>query len=347
MPRIASILRDMVTGFFADDALTRAAGIAYFTLFSLGPLLFIASGVAGLVWGEAEVNTALREQLEGMLGGDAARTVNDLAQGAMGEARGGLALAIGLGTLLLAASGAFGALQGALNAVWKVEAPAAATTRATITNFMRAKAAALGLVATTAFLLLVSLAASAAITAMGGWLTGISPLMAAVVTAANVVVSIGVITLLFAAIYKILPERRLQWRDVLAGALCTALLFTAGKSLIGFYIGQAGVARGFGAAGTLVVVLLWIYYSAVIFLLGAEFTRAWSGKEAARPEDATGPVDGGGQRPAVIAAAAAPASAEATLLTTAALGLGAVLLGRMLLPARRVPVRVPGKTEGN
>ena len=341
MRRPFDILQDMFTGFIADDCLTRAAGIAYFTLFSLGPLLFIATGVAGLVFGDAEVNAALAEQASELLGADAARTVTELAQGALGEARGGVALAIGLGTLLLTASGAFGALQTALNAVWKVEMPEAVGTSAAVTAFLKAKAAALGLVATTGFLLLVSLAASAAVTAFGAWLTNQSPALEAVVHLINIAASLGVTTLLFAAIYKVLPDRRLHWRDVLMGAFCTALLFTLGKTLIGFYIGTAGVARGFGAAGTLVVILVWIYYSAVIFLLGAEFTRAWSGKEAAKPEDVVAaPPEAGVHRPAALAAAVSrdqKAGQEAITLAVAT-GIGLLLLARLLRPA---PIKQP------
>lgn len=335
MHRAIEILKDMVTGFIADDALTRAAGIAYFTLFSLGPLLFIASGVAGLVFGEEEVSTAISQQASGMLGEEAAATVNQMAQGALGEARGGLAVLIGVVTLLLTASGAFGALQGALNAVWKVEMPEAASTSAALTTFLKAKAAALGLVATTGFLLLVSLAASAAVTAFGDWLTKQSPALEAVVHLINFAVSLGVITLLFAAIYKILPDRRLAWHDVFIGALCTAVLFTLGKTLIGFYIGTVGVAKGFGAAGTLVVILLWIYYSAVIFLLGAEFTRAWSGKEAAKPEDVVAAApEAGVKRPAALAAVARDQTAGSEAITLAvATGLGILLLGRLMRPA--------------
>lgn len=334
MQRARQIIVDMFTGFIADDALTRAAGIAYFTLFSLGPLLFIASGVAGLVFGDAEVNAAIQQQAAGLLGPEAALTVSQLAQGALGEARGGVALTIGIVTLLLTASGAFGALQGALNAVWKVEMPTEESTTAMVATFLKAKAAALGLVATTGFLLLVSLAASAAVSALGDWLTARSPALEALVELINVVVSLCVITLLFAAIYKILPDRRLHWHDVLIGAFFTALLFTAGKSLIGFYIGTAGVARGFGAAGTLVVILVWIYYSAVIFLLGAEFTRAWSGKEAARPEDVVvAPPEAGVQRPAALAAVARDQNAGQEAITLAvATGIGIILLGRLLRP---------------
>jgi membrane protein len=286
LARGITIAKDTISGFFADEALTRAAGIAYFTLFSLGPLLFLASGIAGLIFGKEVVHAALAEQLKNMLGTDAAGTVQQMADGALGNAQGGWALAIGIGTLLLTASGAFGALQGALNAIWKVKTPEEESTTETITNFMKAKAAAMGLVGTTGFLLLVSLAASAALSAFGDWLSAMMPSLEFVLDIANIVLSVTIIAALFAAIYKVLPDRDIEWRDVITGAVFTSVLFTLGKIGIGYYIGASGAAQGFGAAGTLVVVLLWIYYSAVIFLLGAEFTRAWSGKEEAKPEAA-------------------------------------------------------------
>ncbi|MCW8086527.1 YihY/virulence factor BrkB family protein [Sabulicella glaciei] len=286
LSRAFTIAKDTVTGFLADDCLTRGAGIAYFTLFSLGPLLYIATGIAGMIFGEEQVQRALASQMQDMLGQDAAGTVEQMADNALGDARGGWALLIGVVTLLLTASGAFGALQGALNAIWKTQAPDADTVTETITAFVRAKAAAMGLVATTAFLLLVSLAASAALSAFGDWVGSHIPWLEPVLWVANLVLSLAVITGLFAAIYKVLPDRSLHWHDVLVGAFVTAVFFTAGKTLIGLYIGASGAAQGYGAAGTLVVVLLWIYYSALIFLLGAEFTRAYSGKEEARPEAA-------------------------------------------------------------
>ena len=276
--RAVGLAKDTLAAFIDEDALTRAAGIAYFSLFSLGPLLFIATGVAGLIFGEAEVRAAMAAQLRDMLGEDAAGAVHEMAQGALGDAGGGVALAIGLGTLLLTASGAFGALQAALNAIWKTSAPAGSSTVETITVFVRAKAAAMGLVATTAFLLLVSLAASAALTAFGTWIGEVMPGLEIVLRALSLLLSVTVITALFAAIYKVLPDRPLGWRDVGVGAFATAVLFTLGKLAIGIYIGQSGTAESFGTAGTIVVVLLWLYYSAVIFLLGACFTRAWSGK---------------------------------------------------------------------
>ncbi len=291
--RYWNLVKDAGEGFIADDCLTRAGGIAYFTLFSLGPLLFIATGIAGLVVGREQVDEAIAGQLAGMVGTEAAGAVRGLADGAMGDARGGWALAIGLGTLLLTASGAFGALQGALNAVWKAEAPVGDTTAETVSRFVRAKAAAMGLVATTGFILIASLAASAAISALGDWLSAVLPGGKILALALNLSLTLAVLTVLFAAIYKVLPDREIHWRDVAVGAFATAVLFVAGKTLIAYYIGAAGVAQGFGAAGTIVVVLVWLYYSSVIFLAGAEFTRAWANREgsrqdrpvAARPEE--------------------------------------------------------------
>ncbi|MBS7812912.1 YihY/virulence factor BrkB family protein [Roseococcus pinisoli] len=274
---------NVVEGFLADEALTRAAAIAYFALFSLGPLLFLISGLAGLVFGEDQVRQALADQMRGLIGQDAAGAVQRMSDDALGETRGGFALALGIVTLMLTASGAFGALQSALNAIWKTEVPPAADEgpAAAITAFMRAKALSIGLVGTTGFLLLVSLVISAGLNAFGHWLDARMPGLGVVLSLLSFAVSLILITLLFAAVYKILPDRRLQWRDVLVGAFATALLFSFGKMAISFYIGTSGAARGFGAAGALAVVLLWLYYSAVIFLLGAEFTRAWSGKAPA------------------------------------------------------------------
>ncbi len=284
MRRFWALLQDASEGFIADEALSRAAAIAYFTLFSVGPLVFIATGLAGLIFGHERVDAALLDQLRGLVGEQAAIEVRGLAQGAMGEARGGLALAIGAGTLLLTASGAFGALQSALNAVWKTQAPEAASVAETISRFMRAKAAAMGLVATTGFILITSLSISAMIASFGDWLKRAMPGGHVLAFALDIAVSLIVLTLLFAAIYKVLPDRRLAWRDVILGAVVNAVLFIAGKMLIAAYIGSGAVAEGFGAAGTLVVVLVWLYYSAVIFLAGAEITRAWSSRHGSRQD---------------------------------------------------------------
>ncbi len=317
---------DTLQGFVDDDALTRAAAIAYFTLFSLGPLIFLVSGIANFIFGEAEVQAALAVQLRGLLGREAASTVQGMAEAALGQVRGGWALTIGLATLVITASGAFAALQGALNAIWKTEAPIAATQGSVIAAFLRARALSVGLVGTTAFLLLASLIASTAITAFGEWLTSGREEAVWLLSIANFALSFALITCLFAAVFKILPDRRLQWRDVIVGAIATAFLFTLGKGAIGLYIGRAEVSEGFGAAGSLAVVLLWLYYSAAIFLLGAEFTRAWSGKEPTTP---TLPTDiprtpeglvrlegglGGGARPAAARRRKAGLLLPATLI---------------------------------
>jgi membrane protein len=278
MGRLWVLLKDTGEGFISDDALTRAAGIAYFTLFAIGPLLFIATGIASLVFGRDQVNEAIASQMTEMLGDQAAGEVGRMAEGALGSARGGWAIAIGLGTLLLTAGGAFGALQNALNAVWKTEVPDAGSITETVSRLVKAKAAALGLVATTGFILIASLAVSAAISSLGSWLEAVLPGGAILAFVLNLAVTVGVLTLLFAAIYKVLPDCKLAWRDVFIGAFVTAILFTAGKALIALYIGRSDVAAGFGAASTIVIVLVWLYYSALIFLAGAEFTRAWANR---------------------------------------------------------------------
>jgi membrane protein len=276
MSRLWVLLKDTGEGFISDDALTRGAGIAYFMLFAIGPLLFIATGIASFVFGRDKVDGAIVAQMTEMLGDQAAGAVSKMAEGALGSAHGGWAIAIGLGTLLLTAGGAFGALQNALNAVWKTEIPDAGSITETVSRLVKAKAAAFGLVATTGFILIASLAVSAAIASFGLWLKATLPGGAILAFVLNLAVTVSVLKLLFAAIYKVLPDRKLAWRDVCVGAFATAVLFTAGKTLIAFYIGQSDVAAGFGAASTVIIVLLWLYYSALIFLAGAEFTRAWA-----------------------------------------------------------------------
>lgn len=276
--RLRRLLVDTGQGFIADECLSRAASIAYFTLFSLSPLLVIAMAIAGAAFGEDAVRGAVQEQLRGLLGQDAAAAIEDAISGARDVGRGVFASALGIGMLVLTASGTFGEIQSALNAIWKTTVPP----QGTVSRLLRAKAAAIGLVAATGFLLLTSLLASAAISAFGTTLRVLLPGSAALLEALNAGVSLLLTAALFGAIYKILPDRRIAWGDVAVGALATAALFTLGKSAIGPYVGGAGIAGSFGAAGSLAAVLVWIYYSAVIFLLGAEFTRAWASREGSR-----------------------------------------------------------------
>lgn len=291
MGRIWAALTDAATGFVEDNCLSRGASIAYYTVFSLAPLLVIAIAIVGFVFGEEAARGAVAGQIEGLVGREAAEVVQGMIRGAAETGRGTLATVIGIGTLLLTASGTFSELQGSLNAIWRTEAPPAKEktgTVRTVSRFLKAKAAAIGLVAATGFLLLVSLVVSAVVEAFGTWLGAAMPDLHLLVWVANQAISILLTAALFAAIYKVLPDRDIAWEDVMLGAVVTAVLFAIGKSLIGWYIGSGAIASSFGAAGSLAVLLLWVYYSAQIFLFGAEFTRAWAGIPVGQqaPQDA-------------------------------------------------------------
>ena len=190
---------------------------------------------------------------------------------AASKSSGIVATIVGIVTLLVTASGVFGEMQTALNAIWKAKPKGT-----TVSRLIRARAASLGLVAALGFLLMVSLVVSTVLTAFGNYLDSILPFGKVILTVLNVVVSLVLISFLFAAIYKVLPDRNLEWGDVVVGAIVTGVLFTIGKALISWYIGSSAVASSFGAAGALIVLLLWVYYSAQIFLLGAEFTKVYA-----------------------------------------------------------------------
>lgn len=271
--RIWALLRESVEGYIEDEAMSRGAAIAYYTIFSIAPLLVIATATAGLFFGEEAVRGALAEELRGLLGDTGAEAVEAMVKGAGNRTSGAVATLIGVVTLLLTASGVFGELQSSLNAIWRVPPRKGDA----VTRLMRAKLASLGLVAATGFLLLVSLVASAVLSAIASWFDTVVPGTLLLLGVANFVLSFLMVAVLFGAIYKILPDRGIAWRDVAVGALVTAFLFTIGKSLIGWYVGSSNFGSGYGAAGALMIVLLWVYYSAQVFLLGAEFTRAWAG----------------------------------------------------------------------
>jgi len=190
--------------------------------------------------------------------------------------------------LIATASGVFGEMQSALNAIWKTKSHST-----TISRLIQARAVSLGLVAAVGFLLIVSLAVSAGLTAFGNYLNSKLPIGTFVLPIINFIVSLFLLAVLFAAIYKVLPDRRLQWRDVIVGAVVTAVLFTIGKTLIGWYLGSGAIASSYGAAGGLIVLLLWVYYSVQIFLLGAEFTKVFANRHGSKQEK---PVESTGHR---------------------------------------------------
>lgn len=273
------LVRQSVQSFISDNALSHGAAMAFYAATSLAPILLIVVAIAGLVFGHEAAQLALSAQISGLMGAQSAEVLRAVLQGASRQSSGTAAALIGVVTLLFTASGVFGEMQLALNTIWKAKPRGTSLSR-----LVRARAASLGLVAALGFLLLVSLIASAAISALSDFINAYLPFGAIILSALNTLVSFVIISVLFGAIYKVLPDRSLQWRDVMLGAVITAALFTLGKSLIGWYIGTSAIASSYGAAGGLLVMLLWVYYTSEIFLLGAEFTRAYSIRHGSRPD---------------------------------------------------------------
>ncbi len=269
------LLKRTGSEFLKNDCMRMAAALSYYTIFALPPLLILIVLVAGSVWNPAEIERALQDQMGGLVGAQAATEVGSMIQAADRPGSGGpIATILGIALLLFGATGAFFQLQESLNRAWHVEPD---PSRGGIRNFFGKRLLSLGLVVGVAFLLLVSLAISAFLAALGtrlaAMLPGVSEIFLMVV---NAIVSFAAITLLFAVMFKVMPDARVEWRDVWIGALFTAVLFVIGKFAIGFYLGQSDPGDVFGAAGSLAVILIWIYYAANIVLLGAEFTKTWA-----------------------------------------------------------------------
>ena len=269
-----------------DQVPRRGAALAYYALFAIGPVLVVAIAIAGAVFGAEAARGEIVAQIDQLIGSDGARAVQDVLAAAGRNTRG--ATIGGVLTLMVAATGAFLELQAALNTIWRVRQKPKRKLKAlaAVWDLVWKRAKSLGLVVSLGFLLLVSLAASAALSAFGGWLGRTTSIAPALLDAFNILLSLGFVTTLFALIFRILPDVQLRWRDVWVGALITAGLFTLGKELIGLYLGKSSTASAYGAAGSLVVLLLWVYYSAQLVLLGAEFTRVYplSRRRAPRPE---------------------------------------------------------------
>ena len=258
------------------DAPTMGAALAYYSVLSLAPLLVVAVCIAGMVYGQKAASGEILYQVRGLVGTGGAEVIQDILKNAKSPFTGTIASAIGILTLLFGASGVFKALRDSLNRIWDVKGAAGSGLWAAI----RRETLTFGMVLGIGFLLLVSLVVSALITAVGKFFEGRVPVT--FWQFFNVMISLVVITLLFALIYRVVPSTRIEWRDVWVGAFVTAVLFTTGKYLIGLYLGKASVGSAYGAAGSLVAVLVWVYYSAQIFLLGAEFTHVYAKMEGSR-----------------------------------------------------------------
>lgn len=266
-----ALIRQSIEGFVADNALSHAAAMAFYAATALAPILLIVLSIAGIVVGPDAAQLAVSAQLSGLLGPQSADLLRSVVDSASNATQGAFAASVAVATLIVSASGVFGEMQTSLNQIWKVEAPSTS-----LSGFVRARAASLGLVASLGFLLLVSLLASAAISALSDFINARLPIGSLFLSLINTLVSLVLITLLFGAIYKVLPDRSLAWRDIRFGAIVTAILFTIGKSLIGWYLGTSAIASSYGAAGSMIILLLWVFYSSAIFLLGAEIPRAYA-----------------------------------------------------------------------
>lgn len=271
--RLVNLLKETVQEWNQDKVPLYAAALAYYTVFSLAPLLLIAITIAGTVFGEEAAQGELVRQMQGMVGREGAEAIQTMIANTQKPGSGGVvASTIGVVTLLLGASGVFGQLQESLNAMWEVKPKPNQGWK----SFLQSRFLSFAMVLVIGFLLLVSLILSAVLAGVGNFFGGLIPGYAAIGQVLNFVISFIVITVLFAAIYKFLPDVKVPWRNLWVGSAVTAFLFSIGKYLIGLYLGNSGVSSTYGAAGSIVVLLVWVFYSAQILLIGAEFTQVYS-----------------------------------------------------------------------
>jgi membrane protein len=270
-----NVLRDTVKDFLEDNALRLSAALAYYSIFSLAPLLIIIIALAGFFLDESTVRQQVHNQLSGLLGSQSTQTVESmLAARKVGSTT--LATILGVGALLLGASGLFGQLQDALNTVWEVKAKPG---RSGLWALVRDRFLSLTMVLGLGFLLLISMVLTTAVEAMATGVGRMFPVPDAVIVGLSLIVSFLVVTALFMLIFKVLPDVRVPWKVAWIGGLATAVLFTIGKWGLGYYLGRESTASAYGAAGSVVILLLWIYYSSVILLFGAEFTQIYATKK--------------------------------------------------------------------
>jgi membrane protein len=275
---IQDLFREIYAEWQSDEALNLGAALAYYTVFSLAPLLVLVIAIAGVVLGRAAAEGQLVEQIGGLVGKAGAEALQGMIARASGPKAGLLMSLASIATMALGATSVFGQLQHSLNKIWNAPPPKRSGLRAQV----RKRAVGFGMILGIGFLLLVSLALSAALAGVHDLLERHAPYASRILPLMNFLLSFGVITALFALIFKVLPDVDMQWRDVWPGGAVTALLFTVGKTVIGIYLGRAGVTSVYGAAGSFVLLLLWVYYSAQILFLGAEFTEVYSRRYGSR-----------------------------------------------------------------
>jgi membrane protein len=276
------LIKDSVSAWSDDYAPSMGAALAYYSVFSLAPLLFIVIAVAGMAFGDEAARGEVFGQLRGLMGSEAAKAVEDMLASLRTPERGITSTLIGAGVLVIGATSVFAELQDALDRIWRVSPRERSTG---LWELLRTRILSFGVVLGIAFLLMISLVLSAVISALGKWWSGAFGSWELVAQLVNALVGYGLTLSVFALIYKLIPRVRIAWSDVWLGAAVTALLFTLGRLLIGLYIGKSGIASGFGAAGSVAIIFVWVYYSAQIFLLGAEFTRVYALRFGSRRHD--------------------------------------------------------------
>ena len=269
---IWKLLSATYTKWTADHAQGLGAALAFYAIFSLAPLLLIVIAIAGSVFGQEAAQGEIIGQIQGLVGEESAKAIQTMLEEARKPAAGIIATVVAIVLLFLGATGVFAQLQEALNIIWRVEAKPEQGMWKILKDRFISLLAVLG----TGFLLLISLVISAALSAIGTTLEQFLPVPGFLLQLINFLVSFAIVTLLFAMIYKLLPDRSIQWSDVWIGAIITSLLFTIGKFVIGVYLGKSDVGIAYGAAGSLVVMLMWVYYASQIFLFGAEFTAIYA-----------------------------------------------------------------------
>lgn len=269
---LLNFFKTCVEQWIAEGPFNLAAALAYYTLFSLTPLLIVLTGIVGLLAGRQTAQNYIYSSLNDMVGEQSAHAVMDMMQRANSEHSGLIGTIVGVALLLFGAGGVVGQLQSSLNTIWGVETKK----QKGLWPILRARFVSYAMLLAIGFLLLVSLAVTTALAALSGYLHGLLPAIGFVWPMMDLAISFGFVTVLFALIYKFLPDVKIAWRDVWIGAALTAFFFSVGKFLIGLYLGKSAVASSYGAAGSLVTVLLWVYYSSLIFFFGAEVTRVYA-----------------------------------------------------------------------
>jgi membrane protein len=283
---LAHLLKLAYQGWTEDNASRLSAALAYYTIFSLAPLLVIVIAITGLIWDAGAVRAQILSQVQGLVGAEGADFVASLMANTGGTGEGILTLLLGILTLLFGALGVFNELHTSLNIIWNIKVEKPKGFWESLKKVLLDRLLSFTMILGIGFLLLVSLVVTAGLSATQETLGNAFPMSELLLQIVNLVISVGVITVLFALIYKFLPDARIAWRDVWMGAFVTSVLFSLGKTVIGIYLGNSAVASTFGAAGSLVLLLLWIYYSAQILFFGAEFTQVYANRSGSKKSKA-------------------------------------------------------------